>query len=96
MENGNFEILNFPSASRKILKKHEKHQKEIEKSKLITFNAILTKNSMFFFFFFLNYLSRNIQKWNENSSNFLFLALSTSKLGRSNVYTRSRESWTRC
>lgn len=52
MENGNFEILNFPSASRKILKKHEKHQKEIEKSKLITFNAILTKNSMFFFFFF--------------------------------------------
>lgn len=50
MENGNSEVLNFPSASRKILKKHKKHQKEIEKSKLITFNAILTKNCFSFFF----------------------------------------------
>lgn len=95
MENGNSEILNVPRESRKIVKNYKKNtrEKKIEKSKLFTFkaNTYITKNSIFFLFFFKLFF----QKWKENFSKFL-LGTFRSKLERSNVYTRSRESWTRC
>lgn len=56
MENGNSEILNVPRESRKIVKNYKKNtrEKKIEKSKLFTFkaNTYITKNSIFFLFFF--------------------------------------------
>lgn len=72
MENGNSEILNVPRESRgKLLKKYKKNtkKKKTEKSKLFTliFTTIqsdITKNSIIYFF--LNYLFRNIQKWNDH------------------------------
>lgn len=63
------QLRNFKCSSwteDKILKKHKKNtkKKKIEKSKLVTSKAILLK--IRYFFFFLNCLSRNIQKWNDH------------------------------
>lgn len=67
MENGNSEILNVPRESRgKLLKKYKENtkKKKTEKSKLFTSKAILLKIRLYFFF--LNHLFRNIQKWNDH------------------------------
>lgn len=92
-KNGKRQLRNFKCASRiarKIVKKIlKKHQKEKNREvKTIHIQSDITKNSIIYFF--LNYLFRNIQKWNDWKFLKFLLGTFRSKLERSNVYTQSR------